>query len=270
MWSAAGCARRCDSRYDQLNPEGSAAAPGNCRCPVLTDSATGQPLLDDDGYRIPDQEERTRLSKLATPKACKPHTRISFLIPDLPGLGVWRFETTGRVVAGRIQDSADILQMAAARGFYLPAELQLLWLEKRKPGHPVERFPVVDLIVLESIRAIANGDAAQHTIAAALPPPPPARKALTTGTGPAAGPLAIEAADPMAAQKIANAAKETTDLATIQQLAQQVEAAGLGKDEVWVPDHNDPDTFTGVNVLDYLRDRYRALSNPPTVKDSDQ
>jgi hypothetical protein len=266
MWSKAGCARRCDSRHDQLNPEGSAAAPGNCRCPFLRDPDSGQPLLDDDGYRIPDGEERTRLSKLATPQACKPHTRISFIIPDLPGLGVWRFETTGKVVAGRIQDSADILQMAAQRGFYLPAELQLLWMEKRKPGEPVERFPVVDLIVLESLRAIANGDAAQHTIAAALPPPP-SRKALTTGTSPAgpSGPAAIEAGDPMAAQKIANAAKDTTDRTVIQQLAEQAEAAGLGKDEVWVPDHNDPNTFTEVNILDYLRDRYRALSTPPTA-----
>src|SRR5690606_36837148 len=61
QWSAGGCQVRCDGQWDQ---QGDRA----CHC---------------------DPESR----------ACKITTRLSVMLPDLPGLGVWRVETHGYYAA---------------------------------------------------------------------------------------------------------------------------------------------------------------------------
>jgi hypothetical protein len=57
LWSGGGCQRRCDGE---------------------TEALSGKPCMCD-----PDN------------RACKPTTRISFMLPDIPGLGLWRVESHG-------------------------------------------------------------------------------------------------------------------------------------------------------------------------------
>ena len=62
LWNAGGCLRRCDGVTDTISD-------GPCRCdPELRGRAKDQ---------------------------CDIHTRLSVMLRDLPGLGVWRLDTQG-------------------------------------------------------------------------------------------------------------------------------------------------------------------------------
>lgn len=108
LWSGGGCLRRCDGATELL---------------------TEQPCLCD-----PAQRE------------CDYHTRLSVMIRDLPGLGVWRLDTQGWYAARELAGAVEVLQLAAGRGILLPARLLV---EQRsvkrigKNGKPeTRRFPV--------------------------------------------------------------------------------------------------------------------------------
>jgi hypothetical protein len=108
LWSAGGCQRRCDGQ---------------------TESISDQPCLCD-----PDQPE------------CSVHTRLSVMLSDLSGLGVWRVDTSGWYAAHELQGAVSVVQMAAGRGQMLPAQLRL---EQRmvKRNNQTRRFavPVLDV-----------------------------------------------------------------------------------------------------------------------------
>ncbi|MGQ9348917.1 recombination directionality factor [Mycolicibacterium gilvum] len=108
LWSAGGCQRRCDG---------------------FTESLKDQPCVCD-----PDQRE------------CSIHTRLSVMLGELPGLGVWRIDTSGYYAAVELQGAVSVVQMAAGRGQMLPAQLRL---EQRmvKRGGKTMRFavPVLDV-----------------------------------------------------------------------------------------------------------------------------
>lgn len=107
-WSAGGCQRRCDGQ---------------------TESISDRPCMCD-----PDNRE------------CDIHTRLSVMLADLPGLGVWRLDTSGYYAAVELQGAVGVVQMAAGRGQMLPAQLRL---EQRmvKRGGKTMRFavPVLDV-----------------------------------------------------------------------------------------------------------------------------
>ena len=109
LWSGGGCQRRCDGR-DELITDG----------PCLCD---------------PDQRE------------CDIHTRLSVMLRDLPGLGLWRLDTQGWNAALELQGAVEILQMAAGRGQMLPAQLRLEQRMVKRPGQQTRRFavPVLDV-----------------------------------------------------------------------------------------------------------------------------
>ncbi len=83
LWSGGGCQRRCDGEQEQLSD-------GPCLC---------------------DPENRE----------CKPHTRLSVMLPDVAGLGVWRLDSTGWYAAvelavleqGGAQNDADVRRTVA-------------------------------------------------------------------------------------------------------------------------------------------------------------
>lgn len=108
LWSAGGCQRRCDGNTDSISD-------GPCLC-------------------NPDQRE------------CAIHTRLSVMLADLPGLGVWRIDTSGYYAAVELQGAVGVVQIAAGRGQMLPAQLRL---EQRmvKRGGKTMRFavPVLDV-----------------------------------------------------------------------------------------------------------------------------
>src|SRR3990167_3993290 len=81
QWSGGGCQRRCDG---------------------MTEILTGKPCLCKPAVDKEGEEAR----------ACKITTRFSFMLPSLPGLGVWRIETHGWNADVELPGTLDILLMA--------------------------------------------------------------------------------------------------------------------------------------------------------------
>ncbi len=111
LWSGGGCQRRCDGMNESISE-------GPCLCD-------------------PDRRE------------CGIHTRLSVMLRDLPGLGVWRIDTSGYYAAVELQGAVEIVQMAAGRGQMLPARLRLDQRMVKRPGEATKRFavPVLDIEV---------------------------------------------------------------------------------------------------------------------------
>ena len=113
LWNAGGCVRRCNGRLEQLTE-------GACLC---------DPAARD----------------------CDIHTRLSVLLRDLPGLGVWRIDTSGYYAAVELQGAVQVIALAAGRGQMLPARLRLEQRTVKRPGldgKPVTRrfaVPVLDI-----------------------------------------------------------------------------------------------------------------------------
>lgn len=96
LWTAGGCARRCDGETEQISQ---------------------QPCLCD-----PNQRE------------CDFHTRLSVMIRDLPGLALWRLDTQGWYAARELAGAVEILTLAAGRGVMIPARLLLEQRSVKRPG----------------------------------------------------------------------------------------------------------------------------------------
>jgi hypothetical protein len=108
LWSGGGCQRRCDGQNESITD-------GPCLCD-------------------PDNRE------------CNIHTRLSVMLRDLPGLGIWRIDTSGYYAAVELQGAVSVLQMAAGRGQMLPAQLRLEQRMVKRDGQ-TRRFavPVLDV-----------------------------------------------------------------------------------------------------------------------------
>lgn len=91
LWSGGGCVRRCDG---------------------CTELISGKPCMCETG-----EEE------------CKPTTRLSLVLPDVPGIGVWRIETHGWNAAVELIPTFEFLQKISGPG--RPAT-GLLAIEERK------------------------------------------------------------------------------------------------------------------------------------------
>jgi hypothetical protein len=124
-WSAGGCQRRCDGITELLSGDG-------CLCAVEADDPTD--------FR------------------CKPTTRLSVLLPDLPGLGVWRVETHGYYGAAELAASAELL---ASFGRPMPVALLIDQRSERRPGKPRRDYVVPMLDSRQSfldLQALASAD----------------------------------------------------------------------------------------------------------------
>lgn len=172
LWNKGGCLRRCSSRIEQISGK-------ECMCPHAADP------FDQEMVQAA-AKERARLAKLNPPQACGLKTRISVMVPDLPGLGIFRLDTGSFYAAGEIGDQADLLQMARDRGIFLPAELRIEQRFRVANGKRTP-YPVPVLEILNTFREIASGALGAGGINAQLPPAPgEPQRALTSG--PAAPP----------------------------------------------------------------------------------
>lgn len=88
LWSGGGCQRRCDGDTEQITG-------GACLCTAE------------------DQQ------------VCKPTTRLSVILPDIPGLGLWRLESHGWNAAAELAGTLDLIMPAGGAGRLLPARLRL-------------------------------------------------------------------------------------------------------------------------------------------------
>lgn len=111
LWSAAGCQRRCDGENDTISE-------GPCLC-------------------NPDKRD------------CALHTRLSVMLADMNGLGLWRLESQGWNAAAELQGAVRVIEMAARRGELLPAFLRLEQRMTKRPGEGTKRFavPVLDVAI---------------------------------------------------------------------------------------------------------------------------
>ncbi len=146
LWSAGGCQRRCDGRHESISD-------GACLCD-------------------PDSRE------------CDIHSRLSVLLRDLPGFGVWRIDTSGYYAAVELQGAVQVIRIAAGRDQMLPARLRLEQRQVKRPGQTVRRFavPVLDIEVSPGELmgsgahlprlAAADGPAALTPVPASLPSAP--------------------------------------------------------------------------------------------------
>jgi hypothetical protein len=86
LWSAGGCQRRCDG---------------------VTETLSGRPCMCD-----PDPQERD----------CTMHTRVTVLLEEVPGIGVWRVDTGSYYAATELPGVAEFL---SAAGGIIPGRLIL-------------------------------------------------------------------------------------------------------------------------------------------------
>ena len=85
MWGNKVCHRRCDGQRETISD-------GLCQCPA---------------------DPAERAAQAAQGKACKDTTRLSVMLPDLPGLGLWRLESHGYYAATELAGTIAILSMLA-------------------------------------------------------------------------------------------------------------------------------------------------------------
>lgn len=251
MWNKGGAIRRCDSRTEQISG-------GPCQCPHAADP-------DDAGEVEDAARKRAALAKLNPPRACKLVTRINVMIPDLPGLGVFRLDTGSYYAAVEIGDAAALMQTAREKGVFLPAILRIDQ-RQRKAGGETKTYPVVVLEVLTTFRDLATGSIEQAGIAAQLPPAPSGARAAIAAPAVAApaAPLPAAAADPgpmlspeTIARQIAEAARAAQCRADIEALIAKAEEERVDADLVCA----DPEQDLWVELRDHLRDAWRKL--PP-------
>lgn len=164
LWTGGGCQRRCDGQTNFITDE-------PCECP-------------------PDAAERRELAQDG--RACKPTTRLNVILPDLPGLGVWRLESHGYYAAVELAGTASFLEMVTASGRMLPAVLRLEQREKKVPGKPVNRFsvPVIDLPTVRIADLLTEGQVVGQLGAPRIAPAQLGRPQREMVERPALGPSA--------------------------------------------------------------------------------
>lgn len=88
--------------------------------------------------------------------ACKPTTRLSVMLPDLPDVGVWRLESHGWNAAAELPGTVEVIRAAAERGQFLEGRLRIEERSQVKAGK-TSRFivPVLDLDV--TMRQLVSG-----------------------------------------------------------------------------------------------------------------
>ena len=126
LWTGGGCQRRCDSTIEYIGDQ-------PCQC--------------DPGARD-----------------CQPTTRLSVMLPTVPGFGLWRVESHGYNAAAELAGVVAIAGAFADRGRYLEATLRLEQRAVKRPdkdGKPVtQRFVVTVLdLGLGPMELVAGGAA---------------------------------------------------------------------------------------------------------------
>ena len=254
MWNKGGAVRRCDSQHEQISN-------GPCLCPHAQNP-------DDEDEVARCALERSALASQKTPAACKIVTRISVMIPDLPGLGVFRLDTGSYYAAVEIGDAAAIMQLARDQGTFLPAMLRIEHRSRVANGQ-TKKYPVPVLELLSTLRQITSGALEAGGITAQLPPAPGEQpKAIAAAPPPVpaaesvaqpAPPLPDVPADEPGledwerAEQIAAKARSATSRRGIEACAAEAEDKGLADEHVCSDRQND----TWEPLKPYLQDLWR-------------
>lgn len=156
LWSGGGCVRRCDGEREQKSG-------GPCLCPV------------DPAKRL-----------------CSATTRLSVILREVQGLGVFRLDSKGYNAAVELPQVAAFLENA---GTYVPAYLALDKRKDVKDGttrHWLTPVLDVDITPQAMLEAAATGNLGLGPADQRAITPPAARNALTAGLPPSPGPVVID------------------------------------------------------------------------------
>jgi hypothetical protein len=220
MWSGQGCVRRCDGETETISGEA-------CKCPL---------------------DPAVRAEQAQGGSACHMTTRLNVMLPDLPGVGVWRLDTHGYYAALELPQTAEFLGAATAKGGYVRATLALQKRQVRRPGVGVREFLVPALHVEVSPLALRAGEGVAVAIGGGAPAiSPGAAKQLEAGRTPEEQ-----------AQDFANLAASATTPEELRAIYTQAGQGGATVMEAMVDD--------GSGVLEslsgFLTARGRALAAP--------
>lgn len=131
--------RRCDSEKEQFSS-------GPCLCPA-------------------DKEDRQEQAGFDPPRACKPTTRLTVWLADVPGLGSWVMVTRGYAAAAELAGVADVLHEAALQNLMLPAVLRISVRETNNASSENKKRYVVPVIdVAASLAQLQAGYVPQPTL----------------------------------------------------------------------------------------------------------
>jgi hypothetical protein len=141
LWSAGGCKRRCDG---------------------VTETLSEQPCLCEPENR-----------------QCEPHTRLSVMLRDVPGLGLWRLDTQGYYASVELWGAVEIISLAAGQGHMLPATLRLDKRTSKRAEEGVRHYvvPVLDIevtsgqLLMGTVAVVDAGDQRLSPPAALTPVP---------------------------------------------------------------------------------------------------
>jgi hypothetical protein len=123
VWSAKGCLRRCNG--EQITHAYDLKEVGQpCVCPT-------------------DVDERIALANEG--KACKLTTRISCMLPDLPGIGLWVIETHSYYASLWTAGMVELLETLAKQGRICEAMLRIE-RQTRKGRHGTRNFAIPAIV----------------------------------------------------------------------------------------------------------------------------
>lgn len=117
LWSKGGNQRRCDGEWE----------------------------VNSDGPCICKQENPDEI-------ACDYKTRVSVMLRDVPGLGLWRLDTGSWYAAQELAGVANLCRLATERGQLLPAKMRLeprSYKRKDKDGKPITLRTFVAVIDID-------------------------------------------------------------------------------------------------------------------------
>lgn len=193
MWSGAGCQRRCDGEIETISGDA-------CKCPL---------------------DHLERGDRAAKGQACKATTRLKVMLPEIPGIGVWRIDTHGYYAAIELPQTADFLGAVTDSGGYIRATLALEERQVKRPGVGIRTFLVPALhvdVTPEALMAGAGTALAGPAAAAIRASSVPSQAAL-----PAGKPAAIDDL----AQGVADRAVSCTSRDDVAALWREAKDAGL-------------------------------------------
>jgi hypothetical protein len=190
QWAKGYCSRRCSGVHDEIRE-----APCDC-----------------------DPDNRT----------CKPTSRLSVLLPDVAGLGVWRLETHGWNAAVELAGAIHLIEALAGAAAIVPARLRIDARQQKVivKGKPEVRdfiVPVIDLDVsIAGVQSLAAGPTNPVAISEGGWQPVPALEA-PVGLSVESQLAALDAPKPPA-KKRANAAAPLPATGTAPRKAAEVDA----------------------------------------------
>ena len=132
MWAGGGCQRRCDGVECQVPME---TGPGQHELVMTPCICDARQLME-----------------------CKPYTRLSVIIPNIPFAGVWRLESKGWNAAHELPGMADLISTLQGSGQMVQATLGVERRDEMVMGKK-QSFVVPKLAIKQTVLELQTGAA---------------------------------------------------------------------------------------------------------------